>query len=918
MDDEAKERRFEALLFRLAEAPSVAPAVPADLGPGDTVDRYRLEARLGQGGMGVVYKAFDTRLDRSVALKVLPRGRGRDDERRRLLLREARSAAAVSDPSIAAIHDVGEGDVAYIAMEYVEGRTLREVIDAEGPLGVARTVSLGRSMAAALGKAHRLGVVHRDFKPDNVMVTEGGGVKLLDFGLARSPAAGEGDVEGADHSTLDGCVVGTRPYQSPEQRAGRSVDARTDVYSLGVTLHEMLSGRPPKRPADGPRPSLPRSTPPWLAALVRRCTSPEPGDRFADGVAVASALELGESAARRARRRVGALAAAGLVASAAALWLLVAPSPSSVAGARRGPPLRRLTAMAREASITHAALSPDGRAVAYTGEQGLVIVDVEEGSSSVEAVRPGLELTCPRWFPDSRTLLVRGSEASSPPELWVLDAAGEARSLGIPSEVCGAVSPSGTAVAAMTREGLLVTDLAAPGRRRRFTGIGAGAVASPLVWSPDGRFLAVATVGFDVGGYDCSIRVLDTESGAVTEPVRDPRLLQETGDVALAWAPDGRLVFGLAPWSPDRSRAGLLAVALDGAGLPLGEPAPFAPLPDMIVNELSIDAAGRVAMLRWEIQADVYVAPVLDGGLRLEEPRRLVLSDRNERPSGWAPDGRALYVVSDVSGRDRCYLQPLDEPLPRPLLPGDAWTTWPVPVPGTGDLLFWRLPDGVESAPAALMRLPYGGAEAVEVLRTPSPVRATGHGRPPPRGYWLRCAAERGPCLLAVLQPEGRGLAFYEVDLDGRRLVPSFVLSGEGPAWDYGFALSHGGTLVAVSAPGAGGVRAYTLDGAKALAARLPEGCEAQFVEWTADDQGLFATAECTGESEANRLFSLAWDGPARSLWTSRHAWFSHPILSPDASRLAFAVTSCDGDVWLLDQGEAGGSGPAERRRPSR
>ncbi|MBL8113576.1 MAG: serine/threonine protein kinase, partial [Acidobacteria bacterium] len=221
---------------------------------GERLAHYRILERIGQGGMGEVYKAEDLKLLRLVALKVLRRGSGgTSEEAHARLQHEARAASALSHPNIATIYEIGEGErdgqrVSFIAMEYVPGRRLTEAA-AEAD-GVPAIVALVKDVANALDEAHRSGVIHRDIKPSNVLVSNGGRVKVLDFGIAvYCPAADasretwSGPLAGAKGP--DGELLGTVSYMSPEQILGRDLDARTDVFSLGVMLYELLSGRLP-------------------------------------------------------------------------------------------------------------------------------------------------------------------------------------------------------------------------------------------------------------------------------------------------------------------------------------------------------------------------------------------------------------------------------------------------------------------------------------------------------------------------------------------------------------------------------------------------------------------------------------------------------------------------------------------------
>ena len=316
---------------------------------GTQLGSYRILSLLGAGGMGEVYRAHDTKLGRDVALKVLPQELADEPERRARLLREARAAASLNHPNVCTIHEVGELDGrAYIAMEVVEGQQLSRRL-AGGPLPPEDVVRYGLQLAEALAHAHDRGVVHRDLKSANVMVTPEGRVKVLDFGLAKR-VSGEALTElttGAHGSlTQPGAILGTLPYMAPEQLRAQPADARSDVWALGVVLYEMAAGARPFEGHTGfelssailhqtPSP-LPSRVPAPLQAVTSRCLEKEPARRYQRASEVRAALEMVGSGthARVTPWRVGASRPSRLIAAASlavvlglagsAVWLNVA------------------------------------------------------------------------------------------------------------------------------------------------------------------------------------------------------------------------------------------------------------------------------------------------------------------------------------------------------------------------------------------------------------------------------------------------------------------------------------------------------------------------------------------------------------------------------------------------------------------
>jgi len=398
------------------------PQAGSRLGP------YELTAPIGAGGMGEVWRGKDTRLDRSVAVKLLPAGFAQDDERRQRFEREAKTISSLSHPHICTLFDVGhEGDAHFLVMELLEGESLADRLQ-KGPLPLDQVVKFGAQIAEALSAAHRQGIVHRDLKPGNVMLTKAG-AKLLDFGLAR-PGAGLGGVSGstalpteAKPLTSVGTVLGTFQYMAPEQLEGTEADPRTDIFALGALLYEMATAR---RAFEGksktsliaailstqppPISSVQPVMPPALDHVVKKCLEKDPDDRWQSAHDVASELRwIGDAGSqagvpttlslrRRSRERLAWVLAALLAAATtglAVVQLRRAATPTLALRATLEPPAENTLIPFDELGM---ALSPDGKQLAFVaiagdGSKKIWVRDLSEMTG-----RP-LSETSGAWYP---------------------------------------------------------------------------------------------------------------------------------------------------------------------------------------------------------------------------------------------------------------------------------------------------------------------------------------------------------------------------------------------------------------------------------------------------------------------------------------------------------------------------------------
>jgi Tol biopolymer transport system component/tRNA A-37 threonylcarbamoyl transferase component Bud32 len=492
---------------------------------GRTLAHYEIVEQIGQGGMGMVYKARDTHLNRYVALKVLPPDRVSDAGRRLRFVQEAHAASALNHPNIVTIYDIDSADgVHFIAMEYVAGETLDHLIGRNG-MPVKQALKCAVQMADAFGKAHAAGIIHRDIKPSNVMVTADGVVKILDFGLAKlvEPAAEVADLPTGTAIqaplTEEGCIVGTIPYMSPEQATGRRLDARSDIFSFGAVLYEMVTGRRPfgdtgpstfeailsKEPA---QPSALAGTLPLeFERTLMRCLRKDPQRRWQAMADLKVALqdvqdELDSGkvsqaelapAGRKVRRRLvaGAAALAILAASAVVLWY-VRPESTPVASE-----LERLTF---EAGATLSpAISTDGKLLAYAADRdGRFSLYVRQlgGRQAIRLTQHESNDWYPCFSPDGLKIVYRSERDGG--GLYIIDAFGGPGGAELKLADGGhhpSFSPDGTTIAylvpaALTGRAKLFLVSATGGTPRPFqpdfVAIRIGDLNQMPLWSPDG------------------------------------------------------------------------------------------------------------------------------------------------------------------------------------------------------------------------------------------------------------------------------------------------------------------------------------------------------------------------------------------------------------------------------------------------
>ena len=404
---------------------------------GAVVSHYRMIEKIGEGGMGVVYRALDTRLDRLVALKVLKAERVTDPDRQRRFVQEAKTASALNNPHIVTIYDIDVSDgVSFIAMELLEGQTLQSLIPPQG-LAPEAAVKFAVQMADALAAVHARGIIHRDFKPHNVMVLRNSHIKVLDFGLAKLTEPVSNDKQETltvTGSTSDGAVVGTCAYMSPEQAEAKPLDGRSDIFSFGIVLYQMLAGRPPFQGGtqisilsailhEAPPPIAQQNSavPPELERIAFSCLEKDPQKRFQSASDLKMALEwiaqdsesgklLPISGVRKtspfyqSTTLAAALFLIGALFTAAAVYRWISTRNL------RPPPFNAEMITSDSGLTCSPALSPDGKLLAYISDRsgdGNVHIWVKQLPDGVPARRTNAPVDdySPNFTPDGLHIL---------------------------------------------------------------------------------------------------------------------------------------------------------------------------------------------------------------------------------------------------------------------------------------------------------------------------------------------------------------------------------------------------------------------------------------------------------------------------------------------------------------------------------
>ena len=552
------------------------------LGPSTRFGPYEVGSLIGVGGMGEVYRARDTNLKREVAIKVLPEFFASDAERLARFQREAEVLASLNHVNVAHIYGLERGDgVTALAMELVEGPTLAARI-AQGPIPIDEALGIARQIAEALEAAHDNGIVHRDLKPSNVMITSERTVKVLDFGLAKLVERERGSSETAETvafndpgHTKEGTVVGTAAYMSPEQAEGKPVDGRSDIFSFGAVIYEMLTGRRALQGEtrmatissvlrDDPKPisEVREAVPPELERIITRCLRKDPDRRFQHmedlRVALQEVKEESESgtpagvakpALTRSHWLWAAGAAALLIAGAGVFWRLL-PARSAANGVLEPVPVTTVSGLAIGASF-----SPDDKQIAFSSNRNgwfeLYTRPVSVAAADRQLTTDGSQATDPAWSPDGKWIAFHSVARHG---IWIMPAqGGPARQISTFGSA-PAWSPDAKQIAFRSCEtsSLAASDWPGDGESTIWTVAADGSKQQQITqanaprgqhadpsWSPDGTHIVFASLGIVTMGFQGSLFTVDVRTAQIT-PLPAGDLFAAAEPV---YAPDGKGIY---------------------------------------------------------------------------------------------------------------------------------------------------------------------------------------------------------------------------------------------------------------------------------------------------------------------------------------------------------------------------------------
>jgi len=905
---------------------------------GATISHFRVLERLGQGGMGIVFRAEDINLGRQVALKFVPE-ETRDPQAFWRLQREARAASSLNHPSICAIHEIGQHEAEFfIAMELLEGHTLDRRIGGQ-PLPTTDWLTFGIQIADGLHAAHQKGIIHRDIKPANIFVTSQGQAKILDFGLAKllpavtvvglesEPGHGnDGATETSDgtaqQSTADaflsrtGVAMGTAGYMSPEQARGEKLDARTDLFSFGLVLYEMATGQRAFSGDAGPQlhdailkqvPAPARklnpSIPPRLEPIVSKALQKDREARYQSAAELRTDLESLKQDLLPKPRTVRWLGvAAGVLAVllvSTVVWIKTR-HPSTLPNLK----FRQLTFNPVENPVGSGAISPDGKYLAYSDARGMHLQIVDTGEVRAVPQPESLKDTkvdwdIAPWFPDSTRFLANahpageGQDASSSQtsSIWVVPKDGGALRKVRDHAIAWSVSPDGSLISFGTNKGRFGEReiwLMRPNGEQPRKLFDAGEVncLAALLWRSDGqRAMYVRSEAPCAVDSSNDTLVSSDLKGGPTVTVLPPCEMKNMS--SFSWLPDGRLIYSMNEPQTIGGTSNFWSLRLDArTGQPVEKPTRLTNWAGFYLNSTTATANGkRLAFLETTGRGTVYVADLTAGGTRIRNSRQFTLGE-DTYPQSWTPDSKTILFSANRAGTMALYKQSLNSDEAEVFAGGTiGFRQARVSADGKWVIAFPERKPGRPSDSGQLMRIPFNGGSP-ELIFQAGPMSDISCASPATNLCVVaEISEDRKQAVVTALDPvKGRGRELARIDIDPNIQDPYCDCQ-----------ISPDGTRLAVDLRGEGPTHILSLLGQPSQVIQ-PKGLKLRGnYRWAADGRGLYVSSTVKGNTA---LLHVDLQGNSHVMRENNVSW---GIPSPDGRHLAILGWTQNSNMWMME-----------------